>query len=741
MSFIRRYTTDPGDAELTKIEGVVVIDRDPPGAVSGTSTSLVTVLAEFEDGPFNTPTELMSGNDLITYFGGFGFSYDGTVSNNPAARSRKADGALKPEYWNGNGWVALSNKRFRRLAVVRVDTSVGSVQFTRRASLKGNGKYAWDLEPGQTVVLDIGAGAVTSTFAAAAAVKTSAAQTFPTTFVGGEQMTIVIDEGTPNQIGPVTVAFLSTDSTQAACITRINTALGFTCAASSSSTVMTLTGRQRGTGGSVRVVSQDTVVGTALAFNTTAQAGTGDAANIDAVTFAEVKTTIEADIAGVTVERTPAGYLRISANSAPSIQVTAASTALDFGLGTVGTTYTAALGNDGYLPAGTRVRNGSAVEWVTCESILIDDINPGPYTVKVRPALDDGSVLGSVAGSVTVMPFAVELDAFAVVNPLPLAAALTESQIDAQYIAAAAATLDQNSIVRETNVIVSARQSNAIRQELRTNAITASNNGLFGRMTIVRPPLNTPRAIARSSTQQPGVGTLRTDRLHYNYPGVRTFIREIALRGTGGGAGFSSDGLIDVGGDTFAASIFSNINPEQNPGELTQYTSGIIGLEAGNADIKSMTMEDYIAFKAAGIGAWFMEDGVATIESGVTAVNPVAQPQLVNVSRRRMADFIQDSLSNRLKSFAKKVSTRERRSEAYGEVKAFLEGLKSTVQPSNQRIDDYSIDAKKGNTPTSLAKGIFRLIIRVRTLSTMDVIVLDTTIGEFVIVETLAEAA
>ena len=58
--YIRRYTSEPTEAELLSIEGVVILDRDPPAAVNGAGTGTVLCIGEFEDGPFNTPTQIAS---------------------------------------------------------------------------------------------------------------------------------------------------------------------------------------------------------------------------------------------------------------------------------------------------------------------------------------------------------------------------------------------------------------------------------------------------------------------------------------------------------------------------------------------------------------------------------------------------------------------------------------------------------------------------------------------------------
>jgi hypothetical protein len=249
-------------------------------------------------------------------------------------------------------------------------------------------------------------------------------------------------------------------------------------------------------------------------------------------------------------------------------------------------------------------------------------------------------------------------------------------------------------------------------------------------MTIVRPPLNTSRAVAKSTTTQPGVGAYRDERVIYAYPGVNTFVPQIAALGTAGGAGFTADGNIDVGFQTWISSVMSQLAPEENPGQLTGFMSLVNGLEVGNLDVQNMSILDYEAFKAAGIAAAYMDAGVCVVQSGVTSVDPLVFSALVAINRRRMADFIQDSLTVAMKPFVKKKATKLRRAEIYGQIQAFLNQLVGNANQGNQRIDSFRIDAKSGNTPDSLAAGIFRVIIKVRLLPDLLDIVLQTEIGE-----------
>lgn len=741
--FIRRFGFDPGSEVIEEIEGVVIIDREPPASITGVGSSTVLVVGEFENGEFETPLEVVSGPDLLSTFGGFGYSYDGVPGNNPSARGRKADGALNFEYWNGNGFISLVNKRYRRLIITRVDTSVGSVRFTRLACATGNNLSSWPLTSGASLNVDInGGGPAAAVFTGVVAQLNSAAGVYPTLFTGGETMTVIIDNGTDQQIGPIDVVFLASDQTQAQVVARINSFLGYAAASVQGGGVTRLSGRIAGTSGNVNTLGVDAAVIAAVGFTAnTGTNGTGNVGDISKVTLSEAKTIIEAAIANTLVQRDVNGNIEVcntDTTGAPStILIYNASTVAGIMGFDIGVLYSDAEGVDGVIPAGTRVRNGGGDEWVTMQDVAVDADDNGPYNVKVRPGNDDGTALGAATATVTVMPFPVLTGMFDVTNITPLTAAMTEAAIDAAYSTALDSTLNPSSVARLTNIVIASRQSNIVRNALRNNAINASANGLRGRSCVVRPPLNTTRAIARGSLS-PGVGATRAERTWYAYPGAATFIPQIAQRGLDGGAGFTADGIIDTGFDAWVASVCSQLPPEEDPGQLTEFMAGILAVERGNADVQNLTMQDYILFKAAGIAALRMDEGTAIIQSGVTSVDPVTLPNLTDINRRRMADFIQDSQALRLNAFVKKLGTRDRRTAVFGECKAFLDGLKSVNNPSSQRIENYSIDAKSGNTQDSLGRGQFRIIQKIRTISSMKYIILDVTVGTQVTITEVA---
>ena len=729
--FIRRYIgREPTTDEILAIEGVVLIDRDPPAAINGVNTGLVTLVGEFEDGPFATPTEILSANDLATTFGQFGFNYDGLAGGNPCARSRKADGATNPEYWNGNGFIALVNKKFAGLICVRVDTSVGEVSFTRFASLSGNSDFSFALTSGQTLVFDIGAGNVTATFTGAVATTNSAAGTYPSTFTGGQTMTVKI-EGVQ-----YVITFLATDSTQTQVIDRMNAAVGYTAFVAGGGGVTTFNGRIGGTSGEIQIVAVSAaIVTTATGFSPGAAInGTGNVPNIAAITTTNANTVVNAASANTIIDRDANGAIRIvnkGTAGTGTILVDGSSTALAFGF-PLDTEADAAVGIDGVIPAGTRVQTGAGAEFVTMQSVAVTSANAGPYTAKVRHALDDGTGTSKAVSTLTVLPYPIAAGAFKVTNDLAISNAKTEAQIDTLYVDAIDRTKSIKSVVKRTNIIVSARQSNVIRSKLKTHVREASTEGCYGRITCIRPPLGTSRAMARSTSAQPGAGTYRSRQVVYCYPGVQTYVPQIAARGIAGGAGFTADGNIDTGFDTWMASVLSQLPPEEDAGQETGYLLGILDVEKNNADVQDLVINDYIAFKAAGIAAPRIDDGVCIVQSAATSVDPLVDPNGVPISKTRFTFFLQDTLGPRLNTYTKKLQTNQRRALIVGEIDGFMSGLLSESQPDLQRIEAYEIDTISGNTPALLERGIFRIKLRVKMIAPFRAIVLETEVGETV---------
>lgn len=755
--FVRKFTADPGLDVLLQIEAVNILDLTPPESITAVGAGKVLLVGEFENGPYDVPTDVLSATDVQTTFGGVGY-IGGTLAqaNNPCARIRYADSAIAGETWNGNGAIQLSGKKFSAFQICRVDTSVGTVAFTALPFLLGASAFRFVLAPAQIVAFDLGAGQLDATFDAAAATVTGIGAGSPAAFAGGETLTIGFDDISlhPN----FTVTFLAGDTTFALVRDRINLYAGFGLVDLSGGQLR-FTGRQKGTGGQIRIVSGSAGVIAALNLSVATTNGTGDVVNIEQVTPAEIKTRIEADCAGTLVDVLSDGTLRVSATVAASITVGTHTTATALGF-VAGATASAARPTSGLIPAGTIVSNTTPAAtrtFVTTQDIVfspsgvtVGDVGvstTGPWSVPVRHATDDGTGIIAAAGYLNAVSSTTPIVAgsFSVLNAQATTAAMTEAQIDAAYATALNATLDPSSASSDVNIVYSARQSNAVRNALRSNALTASAGGCLGRIAIVRPPLGTPKAAAKSSTAAPGVGAYRDQRVIYVWPGANTTVPVLAKTGLSGGTGFTADGAVDVGADGFLASVMSQQQPEQNPGEQTDYlvaVNGVDTLARAQSKASPLLVDDYTAFKRAGICALRMDAGVPVFQSGVTSVDPTVNPALVNINRRRMADYIEDSIAIFAKKYGKKVNTQARRKAFAGQIRSFLTGLLSAKQPAAQRIAGFTVDAITGNTPDTLAAGMFRVIVNVRTLSTMDFIVIQATVGTTVsVVEQLPQAA
>jgi hypothetical protein len=745
-AFVRRFTSFPSIETLSEIEAIDIVDLPPPAPTTGVGTGALLTIGEFEDGPFATGVsadapryasdlrgqavlETFSSEDLRQKYGGFGFTYGTSRYQNPAARKHLL------ELWNGSGFMKLKFVKPKRLMISRVDTSVGQVAFSPLACLIGATAGPYTLAVADVLSLTTDAGGPASSTAIAAAVATAAGANFAASgFTGGETITIQVDSGPV-----ISVVFAAADQTEAQVAARINTVLGYTAA--TVTVGVDIAGLVKGTSG--RIILAEVTAGALAAMGHVAGTtnGTGNVANLSAVTTAELVTIINATAALIAIFATasvgPAGELRICRTGAGAASGTIInnSTGMSAKVGvTPAVTVLAGEHVAGTIPAGTRVRTAGGLEWVTMQTLTIPagtaaSLNPGPHTVKVRPATDNGSGVTTALDTVVVLTDQPSFNTFQVNNQSALTAALTEDQLDAAYIAALAATIDLTKPSREANFSISARRSDNVTRAGRQNALDASAQGHFGRKFIVSAPIGFTQSQAIAD-----VALWRSDRVFYTWPGWRTLIPEIAEVGTAGGEGFTDDGVITVRGDGPLATLNCRLNPEENPG---QNTDGLIDefftIEALTAPLGQSA---YISLKANGICAPRVDRiGGSIYQSGITSDLTAG---LTTQARRKMADFIQDSLAERLIPFSKQLATESRKDSIRGVVEQFLSELKSEQNPELARISDFSVDGRSGNTPEMEARGIFVLIIKVRTLSSLDAIVLQTEIGEGVTITSLA---
>jgi len=475
-----------------------------------------------------------------------------------------------------------------------------------------------------------------------------------------------------------------------------------------------------------------------LGFGAGTTTGVNTVGNVNAVTTGEVAAIVNgtAGLAGINAkaEVTTSGSIRFY-NSVAGGTIKLASGAMALAVGVaaadLGITVSSTGHSGGVILAGSRVRTVGGAEWVTMQSLDIPAADPGPWAVKVRPALDDGTAVGTALNTVVVLVDQPGFTRAVVNNAAALVAAWTEPQLDSLYAAAFDVTLSQVQPSRDANFSLCARRSDAVVRKGLQNALDATAGGLNGRKFITRDPIGT--SVAQSIINLAVFQSTLTDRMFYSVKGWKLLVPEIAAVGSAGGLGFTDDGIITVGGDGPLTTICAILAPEENPGQQTGLIESFFAVDAGG---ETLDIESYIAWKRAGISAPRRDRVSGSIyQSGVTTSTDRSK---TTMARRKMADFIQDTAAILFMPYVKKLNSQARRDVVRGVWEAFLAGLESAGQPSLARIEAFSVDdsINAGNTPAVLALGVYYLETRVRTLSSMDDIVVRTEIGEGVVLST-----
>lgn len=731
-AFIRRFREVPTLERLTEIEQIALVDATPTTPVTGVGSGALMLVGEFEDGPFDEPTEVFGENDEAARFGTLGYQYGDLIRQNASARRHLG------EDWNGNGFLKGKFLRPPRKIIVRVNTNVGRVRFSPLASLRTTaGPFRLETTDTMTVAID-GAMAVAVPVLSSVTAATILGAAFgnDSGYTGGEQIGITLDSNPE-----VIVTFQPGDTTAAEVVARMAAQLGSNVTEGGTNQVQ-IVGNILGAAG--RVVLRDVTTGALAAIGhaagTTNGVGTvGSAAvqNLSAVTAAELAAILAQAGNTMTVTDAQSRVLLFSGTTASgSIAIAdGAGTSL---AGRIGLTaavgadaVTALVGPATTIPAGSRVRTTAAPvqEYVSMRTLQIPQgtaavPNLSFYEVEIRPGLDNGT-LPAAAGPVNVLVDIPDGRLFSVLSVGNPTAALTENQLDVAYIRAFGATVDVTKVSREATISLSARFSDAVARAGRSNAIVASDNGNRGRA------FHTRAAFGRTPTQAiADVANYRSDRVFFTYPGWRVMVPEIAEVGETGGVGFNNTGIITIGADGPLAYINSVIPPEQNPGQDTGLLTFVFGLEP--IESADFTIDTYIAFKRAGICAPRVDQrGTPVYQSEVTTDLTVGR---TTQKRRKMADFIQDSAAVLLLPFSKRLASDSREAAIDGVLDNFLGGLLSEDLPELMRIRAYSLTNTSTENPELLARGISARKIQVQLLSSLDTFLVDTQIGEGVVV-------
>ena len=184
---------------------------------------------------------------------------------------------------------------------------------------------------------------------------------------------------------------------------------------------------------------------------------------------------------------------------------------------------------------------------------------------------------------------------------------------------------------------------------------------------------------------------------------------------------------------SFYAALISQIAPNIDPAYAAnaQYLTGISSLSL------ALQRSDYIALMAAGISAFELDPDLGIkVKSGV--VTQIADSSKIMIFRRRMADYIIQSLAKYLVNYENAVNSADDRIAVGGAVMQFNTLLeKAKLVPTDAEVSTGKaslIDTKSLNTDAAIASGSFYIIYKRRIYSSMRFIVLQTEIGESVVV-------
>ena len=182
------------------------------------------------------------------------------------------------------------------------------------------------------------------------------------------------------------------------------------------------------------------------------------------------------------------------------------------------------------------------------------------------------------------------------------------------------------------------------------------------------------------------------------------------------------------------ASILSQIGPHVDPAFAgnSQFLGGIVSLKKTD-----LTRADYIQLKDAGISAFeFDTDLGFKIKSGV--VTQILSSSKVMVFRRRMADYLTNSIAQFLKNYQNAVNSKEKRNEVSAQMLEFIQRQEiAGILPKDTDVVGGKaklVDVESLNTNASIALGFFKILYRQRIFSSMRYIVLQAEIGESVVV-------
>ncbi len=184
----------------------------------------------------------------------------------------------------------------------------------------------------------------------------------------------------------------------------------------------------------------------------------------------------------------------------------------------------------------------------------------------------------------------------------------------------------------------------------------------------------------------------------------------------------------------WVAAMFTQVSPHVDLAYTgnSKYFAGIVRL------VHALGNQEYTLLNKAGICSLEYDADVGfKIRSAV--VTQILNTEKQTILRRRMTDFLQDSLAAYLKNFQNAVNSKDNRGMVKAGITRFDDKLIAAgILPGDDEMTDGAkarlIDTESLNTNDSIGEGFFKILYRRRIFSSMRYIVLSTEIGTGVVV-------
>jgi len=163
----------------------------------------------------------------------------------------------------------------------------------------------------------------------------------------------------------------------------------------------------------------------------------------------------------------------------------------------------------------------------------------------------------------------------------------------------------------------------------------------------------------------------------------------------------------------------------------TRFLGGVTGLRF------TTSRNGHIELDEGGVAAFENDSDIGFVLKNAVVTHR-ANTQLREIIRRRMTDFLTDSIALALKNYQNDVNSQDRRDEVQSLILDFDARLvRDGILPGQQDVNDGApllVDTESPNTDAIIAAGQFRILYRRRIFSSMRYIVLQAEVGTGVLV-------